>query len=344
MSGVTGSVPDSMRACVLHQPRDLRLEERAAPRPERGEVVVRVRSVGVCGSDVHYYEHGRIGDFVVRQPLVLGHEASGDIVATGPGVPADRIGERVAIEPGFPCRSCDQCRHGRYNLCPDIAFFGTPPVDGALCDYVRVPADFAHPIPDALSYDAAGLLEPLSVGIWANRKAGTVPGGSVLIAGAGPIGLVTAQIARAMGATEVVVTDIGAERLGVAAELGATGTVLAGAESTGTGFDAFVDCSGAAPAIDAGIRAVRPAGTAVLVGMGADRLTLPLGVLQNREINLTGTFRYANTWPAAIALASSGAIRLDRMVTGHFGLDDTESALLAGADPRHIKSVVTLGG
>jgi L-iditol 2-dehydrogenase len=327
---------------VLHQPRDLRTEERPTPVPRDDEVLVRVRSVGVCGSDVHYFEHGRIGDFVVRQPLILGHEAAGDIVAVGSAVPADRIGERVAIEPGAPCRRCEQCKLGRYNLCPDISFFATPPVDGALCEYVRIPADFAYPVPDHLSYDAAGLLEPLSVGIWANRKAGTTAGSSLLIAGAGPIGLVVAQVARVLGAAEVVVSDISEVRLAAAAQLGATGTVHAGSGEALSGFDAFVDCSGAAAAITSGVRAVNPAGRVVLVGMGADELTLPFGVLQQRELTVTGTFRYAHTWPTAIDLAASGKVDLDRLVTGHYALEDTESALLAGRDAQHIKAVVTV--
>jgi L-iditol 2-dehydrogenase len=156
----SGHLPATMRMSVLYGPRDLRLEERSIPAPGPHDVVVRVRSIGVCGSDVHYFEHGRIGDFVVRAPLVLGHEVSGQIVAVGSAVPADRIGERVAIEPGIPDGTCYQCRHGRYNLCPDIAFFATPPTDGALAEYVRVPASFAYPVPDNVSDDAAALLGP----------------------------------------------------------------------------------------------------------------------------------------------------------------------------------------
>lgn len=335
----SGHLPATMRVSVLHGPGDLRLEERSTPAPGPHDVVVRVRSIGVCGSDVHYFEHGRIGDFVVRAPLVLGHEVSGQIVAVGSAVPADRNGERVAIEPGIPDGTCDQCRHGRYNLCPDIAFFATPPIDGALAEYVRVPASFAYPVPDNVSDDAAALLEPLSVGIWANRKAGTAVGSSVLIAGAGPIGLMVTQVAHVAGATRIVVTDVSSERLALAAELGATGTVRAG-EPAGDGYDAFIDCSGATPAVHAGIRALRPAGAAVLVGMGADELTLPFAVFQSRELTVTGTFRYANTWPTAIALAASGQVALDRLVTSHHDLDDVPGALTAGTKPGAVKAVV----
>ncbi|BCJ29555.1 NAD(P)-dependent alcohol dehydrogenase [Actinocatenispora sera] len=337
-----GTLPTTMRASVLYGVGELGVEERPVPVPAPDEVLVEVGSVGVCGSDVHYYQHGRIGDFVVRAPLVLGHEAGGRVVGLGAGVPQQRLGQRVSLEPGIPCRRCDQCRHGRYNLCPDVRFFATPPVDGAFCQYVAVPADFAYPVPEAVSDDAAGLLEPLSVGIWSCRKAGVGPGSRVLIAGAGPIGLVTAQVAAAFGAIEVIATDVAAPRLDAARRLGATGTVPAGTVlADGDAVDAFIDCSGAAPAVDAGIRSVRPAGSVVLVGMGADAIPVPVPVIQGRELRLTGTFRYANTWPLAIALAAAGRVDLDALVTGHFGLDDVSAALAASADPTAIKAIVT---
>ncbi|MDQ4086178.1 MAG: alcohol dehydrogenase catalytic domain-containing protein, partial [Actinomycetota bacterium] len=211
-----------MRASVLRAPKEVVVEQRPVPRPGPREVLVEVGSVGVCGSDMHYYEHGRIGDFVVREPLVLGHEAGGRIVETGEGVEETRVGERVAIEPGVPCRRCRYCRAGRYNLCPDVRFFATPPVDGAFCEYVVIADDFAHPVPDSVSDDAAGLVEPLSVGVWANRTARVPAGGSLLVAGAGPIGLLVAQVARALGVTEVVVSDVDARRRALAERFGAT--------------------------------------------------------------------------------------------------------------------------
>jgi len=318
------------------------LTERPVPRPAAGHVLVAVRSVGVCGSDVHYFEHGRIGDFVVRAPLVLGHEASGVIVAAGDGVPGDRVGRRVAIEPGTACGACPSCKAGRYNLCPQMRFFATPPVDGALAEFVEVRADLAFALPDAVSDDAAALLEPLSVGIWATGKAALAPGGSVLIAGAGPIGLVTAQVARARGAATIVVSDIAPDRLAAAERSGATATRLAGGADGDPGgeFDAFIDCSGAPPAVQAGLRALRPAGTAVLVGMGPDELALPLSLIQQRELTVTGTFRYANTWPAAIALAASGAVDVDALVTDRYPLDQAARALASTSQPGSIKSII----
>jgi L-iditol 2-dehydrogenase len=222
-----------------------------------------------------------------------------------------------------------------------MRFFATPPVDGALGEYVQVRGDLAFDLPANVSDDAAALLEPLSVGIWATSKAAVTVGGSVLIAGAGPIGLVTAQIARARGATTIVVTDIAPHRLAVAERNGAT-AVLPAAEvrAAGQDFDAFIDCSGAPPAITAGIRALRPAGRAVLVGMGPDELVLPFAFLQRREITVTGTFRYANTWPTAIALAASGAVSLDALVTGRFPLAEAEHALRSVTREGTIKPVI----
>ncbi len=190
----------TMRASVLHGPGKVAIEERPVPEPAPGEVLVQIGSVGICGSDVHYYRHGRIADYVVREPLILGHEAGGRIVGVGAGVDPARIGQRVALEPGLPCRQCRECKAGRYNLCPDVRFFATPPFDGTFAEYVTLAADFAHPVPDSLSDDAAGLIEPLSVAVWACAKAGVDAGSSLLISGAGPIGLMTVQVARAFGA------------------------------------------------------------------------------------------------------------------------------------------------
>ena len=156
-------------------------------------MLVEVAAVGVCGSDVHYYRHGRIGDFVVDAPMILGHELSGRIAAVGAGVDPGRVGQRVAVEPQHPCRRCGQCTAGRYNLCPHMKFYATPPVDGALCRYVTIDAEMAHPVPDSMSDEAAALLEPLSVAIATMRKAHVAPGTSILIAGAGPIGVICAR-------------------------------------------------------------------------------------------------------------------------------------------------------
>lgn len=332
--------PTTMRASVLVRAGELTVEDRPVPVPDADQVIVRVTAVGICGSDVHYFHEGRIGDFVVEHPLVLGHEAGGVIVAVGADVDDARLGQRVSIEPQRPCRVCEFCRAGRYNLCPRIEFYATPPIDGAFSEYVAIQHDFAYAVPDAVSDDAAALMEPLSVAIAAVQKAGVVPGSRVLIAGAGPIGVVTAQTARAFGATEVVVSDPMAERREVALRFGVTQAIDPAAGPLGDGYDAFIDASGSPVAVRQGIAALKSGGVAVLVGMGADEIALPVSTIQNRELNITGIFRYANTWPTAIALAASGAVDLDALVTGSFGLGEVRDALDSAGLPSTLKSIV----
>jgi L-iditol 2-dehydrogenase len=335
-----------VRVAVLNGPEDLTMQQRPEPQPGLGQVKVRVRSVGVCGSDTHYYDHGRIGRFVVDSPLVLGHEASGEVVELGEGVTSLQVGQRVSLEPGVPDLVCEQCLAGRYNLCPDMRFFATPPIDGAFAEFVVVHAAFAHPVPDTMSDDAAALLEPLSVAVWACRKAGVTAGSRVLVTGAGPIGLVTLQTAFAFGATEVVVSDVNPTRLALAQDLGATEVVDARERSVASlarSPELLIECSGHPPAIADGIRSLARAGRAVLVGMGGDEVRLPLSVVQERELEVTGTFRYANTWPTAIALVQAGRVELDRLVTGSYPLEQAAEALTAGRrDPAAVKAVIRL--
>ena len=336
-------IPVVQRASVLGTDLTLRMEERPVPVPGPGEVLVRVRSVGVCGSDIHYFEHGRIADFVVESPLVLGHESSGTVVAVGDGVDDLPAGTTVAMEPGVPCAACEQCRAGRYNLCPDVQFFATPPVDGTFCEYVVLPRAFAHPVPDHVSFDAAALVEPLSVGVWACRKAQVQVGTRVLVTGAGPIGVMAALVARAHGASQVTISDVNVDRLAFADELG-----FATVDSRDVHLpdavlaDVLIECSGAAPAIDTGIRSVAPAGTVVLVGMSPGTMAeLPVGVIQGRELWVTGTFRYAHTYPTAIDLIASGRIDLDALVSRSFPLDEAEQALTySRRDPAAMKVMV----
>jgi L-iditol 2-dehydrogenase len=333
-----------MRVSVLRGAGDLVVEDRPAPTPGPHDVLVRVASVGVCGSDVHYFEHGRIGSHVVEAPLVLGHEASGVVVGVGASVTRLAVGQRVSIEPGVPDFSCGQCLAGRYNLCEDMRFYATPPVDGAFAELVTVHEQFAHPVPDTLSDDAAALLEPLSVGLWACRKGEVGAGTRVLVTGAGPVGLVAMQAALALGAASVTVTDVNPHRLALARELGATDTLDVSASpvsSSGLSVDVLLECSGHPQVTAEAILAVAPAGRVVLVGMGGDEMTLPVSRIQERELTVTGTFRYAHTWPAAIALAASGRVQLDRLVTGHYGLDQVRDALTAArTDARTVKPVV----
>ena len=347
------SLVASNRAAILYGVHDLRIEQRPIPEPAPDEVLVEMRSVGVCGSDVHYYNEGKIGSFILDSPTIMGHESSGVIVGVGDGVGggADslHVGQRVALEPGVPCGTCIQCRSGRYNLCPDVEFFASPPVDGAFVQYLTINQHFAYPVPDTLSDDAAALMEPFSVGIWACHKAGVAAGARVLIAGAGPIGVMALQAAKVFGATEVVVTDTNTYRLERAISLGADRAIdvsKADDLSTQVTADVFIECSGAPQALMQGMKCLSPAGVAVAVGMAsADDLLVPMSVIQSKELTLTGTFRYANTYPTAISLAAAGRVDLDACVTGHYSLDETEAALLAGkSDPKVLKSVVRPNG
>lgn len=344
MTGV--EAPAAMRVSVMRAPGEVVVEQRPVPSPRAGEVLVRVAAVGVCGSDVHYYRHGGIGAHAVTDPLVLGHELSGVVVAVGEGVPLERVGDRVAVEPQTPCHRCHECLAGRYNLCLDMRFYATPPVDGAFAEFVVIGSIFAHAIPDTMTDEAAALLEPLSVGIATMRKAGVMPGSRVLIAGAGPIGIICAQVARAFGASEVIVTDLVSARRERALAFSATRVIdpaeVDVAELT-PAVHAFIDASGAPRAVYDGIRAVGPAGRAVLVGLGVPDMTLPVEHIQNKEVVVTGVFRYADTWPLAIQLVASGQVDLDSLVSATFGLDDVAAALDADGDPELLKAVVRPG-
>jgi L-iditol 2-dehydrogenase len=344
MMAATPFVDDDNPAAVLFGVRDLRLEERAVPRPGPGEVLIEIRSVGVCGSDVHYYEHGRIGDFVVEAPIILGHESSGVVRALGSGVRGLSVGQRVALEPGVPCGHCPQCRHGRYNLCPDIRFFATPPVDGTLTRYVTTSEAYAHRLPAELSDDAGAMIEPLSVAIWANRKAHTGPGAQVLVTGAGPIGVLCALVAQASGAGSVAIVDVNPDRLGLASSLGIRhiAETVEAAHSLAGEADILLECTGVTSAVTDGIGALQPAGIAVLVGMAAEASqSLPVARIQAKELTVTGTFRYANTYPAAIALAAAGRVHLDDLVGARLTLPESEQALQMGrTNPGVLKTII----
>ncbi|WP_373886466.1 NAD(P)-dependent alcohol dehydrogenase [Sinomonas sp. ASV322] len=331
-----------MTASVLRAVHDVALEERPVPQCAPDEVLIKVSSVGVCGSDVHYYEHGRIGPYVVEAPLILGHELSGVIIAVGADVDPARVGHRVAVEPQRPCRTCEYCREGAYNLCPKMEFYATPPIDGAFCEYVTIQDDFAFDVPDSISDHAAALMEPLSVGIAAAQKGGIKVGDTVLIAGGGPIGVIAAQAARGFGAADVVVADISAERRELAAKYGAR-VVDPMTESTeGLRAHVFIDATGATPAILNGIRSVRSGGTVVLVG-SADVIPLSVPEVAMRELNVTGTFRYTNTWPIARELLQSGKVELDSLVTHVYGIEQVEEALTGEGAVNSLKRIVLPG-
>ena len=324
-----------MRSAVLTEPERFDIVERDRPTPESDEVLVAVENVGICGSDVHYYRHGRIGEFVVEEPLVLGHESAGEVVAVGDDVADLEPGDDVALEPGVPCDTCEYCRAGAYNLCPDVRFMATPPHDGAFTEYVAWPADFAHELPDGVSTRAGALCEPLSVAIHASRRADVEVGDSVLITGCGPIGLLLLEAVRAAGAAEVLMADVVPEKLERAAERGADGTIDVAetdlgdgvAEYVNGGVDIALEASGAASAIGATTDAVRRGGSIVLVGLSADE-TVPIetNAVVNRELDVAGSFRFRNTYDDAIALLESGAVDVEELIDVEYPLAEIETA------------------
>jgi len=326
-------------AAVLHTINDIRLDQCPVPEPDPEQVLLRMDSVGICGSDVHYCTHGAIGDFIVKAPMVLGHEAAGIVHKLGANVKNLKVGDRVAIEPGVPCRRCTYCKEGGYNLCPDMQFCATPPVHGNLARYYVHAADFCYKLPDHMSLEEGALMEPLAVGVHACTRAGVGLGKKVLICGAGPIGLVNLITAKAMGATEVVITDITQNRLDVAKSLGADHIykVEMGAKAEdmaedvkkllgGDGSHVTIECSGVESSIRFGIFSTRSGGCLVLVGLGKPEVTLPIVNAATREVDIRGIFRYANCYPKAIDMVASGKVNVKPLITHRFKFEDTVKA------------------
>ncbi|HHV61187.1 MAG TPA: NAD(P)-dependent alcohol dehydrogenase [Firmicutes bacterium] len=326
-----------MKAAVLERPGVIKIEELDKPSPGPGEILVRVKSVGVCGSDIHYYRHGRIGAYVVEKPIILGHESSGEVAEVGEGVNSLRVGDRVSLEPGIPCRKCVFCKTGRYNLCPDVVFMATPPVDGAFVEYVTFPEDFAFKLPDNVSFDEGALIEPLAVGVYASERAGVKPGLSAVVLGAGPIGLVTLQAAKAYGASPVVVLDISDFRLNMARKLGADFVIDSRDTQAlekvldavgGGGADLVFEAAGAVPTIQMTTKIAKRGGKVVFIGLSAkDMVDYNVVEVSGKELDVLGIFRYANVYRKAIDMVSAGKIDLKSMITHHFPLERTQDAL-----------------
>jgi len=336
------------KAAVLTGRSQIELMDWPMPEAAPGRVVVEVAACGVCGSDMHFFHHGRIGDLVVTAPLVLGHEASGVIVEVGAGVDRSRIGERVAIEPQETCGVCEFCRSGRANLCPDVRYFSAFPHHGAFQRFVSIGAGLAHRLPASVSFEAGGLMEPVSVVLWAAQKARIMAGDRVLVTGAGPIGNLAVQFAALNGAIEIVAVDVVPQRLEMAAAVGATAAIdnrAGGLAALGRDFDVLIECTGVDAIVAEALLHVRPAGRAVLVGMapGAS-VAMPLAALQAREIEVSGTFRFANAYERAIRIAAAGRLKLDEIVNARFALAATQDALNAPRnDPAAIKPMVYPG-
>ncbi|KLO14417.1 GroES-like protein [Schizopora paradoxa] len=343
-------------AVVCHGPRDLHVEERVVWPPLNNQATVAIASTGLCGSDLHYYLHGRNGDFAIQEPLVLGHEAAGVVTALGPQATGLRVGQRVAIECGIMCGECSYCDEGRYNLCKGMRFCSSaktfPHLDGTLQDRMNHPAHLLHPLPDNVSFDQAALAEPLSVLIHASRRAQLKAGQTVLVFGVGAIGLLACALARSLKCARVVALDINNQRLEFALRNGFADAVyclpttdkakttedllrrskenIAQALQTfkePDGFDVVFECTGAEPCIQMSVHAAIAGGKVMLVGMGSRNIVLPVSAAQTREVDILGSFRYANTYPTALKLLGSNTLpNIEKLITHRFSLKETKAA------------------
>ncbi|MGO4584518.1 NAD(P)-dependent alcohol dehydrogenase [Arthrobacter sp. 2RAF6] len=337
------SLPLTTEAAVLHDAGDLRIEEKPLKTLGPNDVLVKMRSGGICGSDMHYFADGRNGTNVLRQPTVLGHEGAGVVIAAGEAASV-AVGAAVVIEPALPCRNCPSCLAGRYNLCPAGTCFGSPPTDGLFARHVVVPEAALHELPANIPAEIGAAIEPLAVAVWAVERAQVQAGHRVLITGAGPIGLLVAQVAASRGASEIIVTDVNDDRLTVAARLGATRTINTSVTALELkDLDRLIECSGNTKALAEGVYALAPAARATVVGQARPSVDgIPLGFLQRYEIDLVTAFRYANAFPTAIQLASSGVVDLRSIITATYPLASAAAALTAPVtDPTNLKVLIT---
>ncbi|MFD8231958.1 L-idonate 5-dehydrogenase [Streptomyces sp. NPDC059696] len=328
-----------MRGCVIHGRRDLRVVELPVPRPGPGQALVAVRYGGVCGSDLHYWRHGGVGDFRLREPMVLGHEVVGTVVEYGPGAAGPSPGTEVAVHPATPCGVCPECAAGRRNVCRDTRYLGSaarfPHVQGGFAERVVVPAGQVRALPDGLELRRAALAEPLAVAVHAVRRAGEVAGRHVLVTGAGPIGCLVVAAAKAAGAAQVTVSDLLPEALEYGRIAGA-GTVVRADDPDDAGWpgevDVAVEASGVAAGLDTCLRRVRRGGVVVQLGM------LPAGhspfagnLVVSREVELRGAFRFDGEFDEALALLGGVGV-FDGLISAVVPVGEAESAFALAAD------------
>ena len=343
-------------ALVLEKKNTLAIREIEMPTtPMAGEVRIAIDTVGVCGSDVHYYTHGRIGPFVVNEPMVLGHEAAGTVVEIGQGVTDLKPGDRVCMEPGIPDMSSRASKLGIYNVDPGVAFWATPPVHGCLTPHVIHPAAFTYKLPDNVSFAEGAMVEPFAIGMQSATKARIQPGDTALVLGAGPIGVMTALAALAGGCAEVFVSDIVAEKLIIAGQYDGITTIDSSKvpvtdfvrEKTGNwGADIVFECSGASAVFSNIAEPVRPGGSIVFVGMPIDPVPMDIVSMQAKELRMETVFRYANIYDRAINLIASGKVDLNPLVSETFAFADSIQAFerAVEARPTDVKIQIKLPG
>ncbi len=343
-----------MRVARMMAPGTIRLEEAPVPAPGPGEALVRIRAVGICGSDIQYYAQGRIGDLEFATGHVLGHEVAGVVEALGPDAEGPPAGTPVAVDPAIPCGRCRFCLAGHPNLCTDLRFFGSPPMPGAFCECVAHPAHLLIPLPPATPFSAGAVIEPLGVAIHAVDLGHVALGDSVAVFGCGPIGLLIARVAQLAGATRVIATEPLVHRRGVAAKFGVVATVDPAhedvvrriiEESGGDGVDVVFEAAGSPEATQQAVRVLRPGGTLVLLGYWkADQVTLPGIAAMRKGLTVRFVRRMKNTFPRAIDLVRREAVNLSALITHEFPLDQVAHAF-ARAEARApdvIKVVVTM--
>jgi L-iditol 2-dehydrogenase len=323
-----------MKAAFLTKPYCIDLREIEKPEIKNDdEVLVRIKSVGVCGSDIHYYKEGRIGEFIVKEPLILGHESSGIVEEVGKDVKNLKVGDRVAIEPGIPCRKCDYCKEGRYNLCPDVKFFATPPFNGTFCEYIVHPSDFLYKLPENISFDEATLIEPFSVGIHACNLINLRPGEKVIVSGLGPVGLLALLSAKIYGGIVYGIERI-EKRIEFARNFGAEYVfdtkkieIKEIKNKLPEKVDVVLECSGNPGLMEETVYWVKRGGRIVFIGMGTDFINFNISKITIDEIKISGIFRYANTYKKAIEIITRNKIDFKNLISKKFSLDDVKEAL-----------------
>lgn len=343
-----------MKVAVMNGIGKMGYVEREIPQPADNEVLVKLEYVGICGSDMHYYETGRIGDYIVEPPFVLGHEPGGVVVEVGKDVKHLKVGDRVALEPGKTCGHCEFCREGKYNLCPDVIFFATPPVDGVFQEYVAHEADLCFKLPENVSTMEGALIEPLAVGFHAANQGGAHAGQTAVVFGSGCIGLVSMMALKAEGVSKVYVVDIMQKRLDKALELGATG-VINSAETDvlkeidrlteGRGVDLVIETAGVEATTRQAIHIARKGANIVLVGYSkSGEMTLPLSLALDKELTFKTVFRYRHIYPMAIEAVASGKVNVKGIVSNVFDFNDIQNAMDKSISDKAniVKSVVKI--
>lgn len=344
-----------MKVAVMNGIGQMGFTERAIPQPADNEVLVKLEYVGICGSDMHYYETGRIGDYIVKPPFVLGHEPGGTVVEVGKNVKHLKAGDRVALEPGKTCGHCEFCREGKYNLCSDVVFFATPPIDGVFQEYVAHEADLCFKLPDNVDTMEGALIEPLAVGFHAANQGNAHAGQTAVVLGAGCIGLVSMMALKAEGVSKVYVVDIMQKRLDKALELGATGVINSKETDVlkevdrlteGRGADLVIETAGMEITTRQAIHITKKGATIVLVGYSkSGEMTLPLSLALDKELTFKTVFRYRHIYPMAIEAVASGKVNLKGIVTNVFDFDDIQNAMDSSVRDKAniVKSVIKIG-